>query len=188
MPEVKVLFSVLEEYVKERTFDEAILAYYEHHYVWRHGANDDLGDFFSQYYIDNEVEHLRDMALFICMDAYRKHLEELEMTLYHIHKLLALSEEEHDVDHILTQYENTQQARRVLGPKLEALNNKIVARQKELEEAAKTTQEEQEEDPPVIEVPRLSTRKRLVKAISRTFRRIWRFTRRRLPGFLPPDP
>ncbi|KAE8612209.1 hypothetical protein XENTR_v10012765 [Xenopus tropicalis] len=107
----------------------------------------------------------------------QKHLEELEMTLYHIHKLLALSEEEHDVEHILTQYENTQQARRVLGPKLEALNNKIVARQKELEEAAKTTQEEQEEDPPVIEVPRLSTRKRLVKAISRTFRRIWRFTR-----------
>ncbi|KAE8612222.1 hypothetical protein XENTR_v10012768 [Xenopus tropicalis] len=92
MPEVKVLFSVLEEYVKERTFDEAILAYYEHHYVWRYGANDDLGDFFSQYYIDNDVEHLRDMALFICMDAYRKHLEELEMTLYHIHKLLALSE------------------------------------------------------------------------------------------------
>ncbi|KAE8612220.1 hypothetical protein XENTR_v10012766 [Xenopus tropicalis] len=84
-----------------------------------------------------------------------------------------LPQEEHDVEHILTQYENTQQARRVLGPKLEALNNKIVARQKELEEAAKTTQEEEEEDPPVIEVPRLSTRKRLVKAISRTFRRIW---------------
>ncbi|KAE8622079.1 hypothetical protein XENTR_v10005085 [Xenopus tropicalis] len=185
MPEVKVLFSVLEEYMKENTFDEAILAYYEHHYIWKHGDDDDLEHFFNQYYIDNDVEHLRDMAHFILMDAYRKQLEELEVTLYDIHKLLALSEEEFEVDHILSQYEETQQARRVLGPKLEALHNKIVARQKELEEAAKTRPEQPEEDPPVVEVPRLSTRQRLVKAIKTTFRRIWRSTRRRLPSFLP---
>ncbi|KAE8603870.1 hypothetical protein XENTR_v10014489 [Xenopus tropicalis] len=53
------------------------------------------------------------MAHFIVMDAYRKQLEELETTLYSIHKVLALSEEEHEVDHILFQYEKTQQARRV---------------------------------------------------------------------------
>ncbi|KAE8621971.1 hypothetical protein XENTR_v10005052 [Xenopus tropicalis] len=114
----------------------------------------------------------------------QKQLEELEITLYHIHKLLALSEEEHEVDHVLFQYEKTQQARRVLGPKLEALHNNIVARQKELEEAAKINGEEIEE-PPVVEVPRLSTRRRLMKAIAKNFHRIWRSTRRAITSFLP---
>ncbi|KAE8621969.1 hypothetical protein XENTR_v10005052 [Xenopus tropicalis] len=184
MPEVKVLFAVLEDYIKETTFDEAILDYYEHHYIWKREATDDMEDFISQYYIDNDVEHLRNMAHFIVMDAYRKQLEELEITLYHIHKLLALSEEEHEVDHVLFQYEKTQQARRVLGPKLEALHNNIVARQKELEEAAKINGEEIEE-PPVVEVPRLSTRRRLMKAIAKNFHRIWRSTRRAITSFLP---
>ncbi|KAE8593904.1 hypothetical protein XENTR_v10019368 [Xenopus tropicalis] len=113
MLDVKVLFAVLEDYVKEKTFDEAILDYYEHHYIWKREATDEMEDFISQYYIDNDVEHLRNMAHFIVMDAYRKQLEELETTLYSIHKVLALSEEEHEVDHILFQYEKTQQARRV---------------------------------------------------------------------------
>ncbi|KAE8621683.1 hypothetical protein XENTR_v10004924 [Xenopus tropicalis] len=114
------------------------------------------------------------MAQFIVMDAYRKQLEELEITLYGIHKVLALSEEqEHDVEHILDQYEETQQARRVVGSRLEGLHNKIVARQKELEEAAKIKSEEQQEEPPVVVVePRLSTRRRLTKAIKNKFQRI----------------
>ncbi|KAE8621966.1 hypothetical protein XENTR_v10005049 [Xenopus tropicalis] len=90
--------------------------------------------------------------------------------LFNVESLLP--QEEHEVDHILFQYEQTQQARRVLGPKLEALHNNIVARQKELEEAAKINGEEIEE-PPVVEVPRLSTRRRLMKAIAKNFHRIW---------------
>ncbi|KAE8603869.1 hypothetical protein XENTR_v10014488, partial [Xenopus tropicalis] len=72
----------------------------------------------------------------------------------------------------------------VLGPKLEALHNSIVARQKELEEAAKIKEEETEE-PPVVEVPRLSTRRRLMKAIAKNFNRIWRSTRRAITGLFP---
>ncbi|KAE8621965.1 hypothetical protein XENTR_v10005048 [Xenopus tropicalis] len=71
MLDVKVLFAVLEDYVKETTFDEAILSYYEHHYIWKREATDEMEDFISQYYIDNDVEHLRNMAHFIVMDAYR---------------------------------------------------------------------------------------------------------------------
>ncbi|KAE8622171.1 hypothetical protein XENTR_v10005125 [Xenopus tropicalis] len=143
----------------------------EHHYLRRYPDIDDWDHFISQYYVDNDVGHLRDMAHFILMDAYRKQLEELEVTLYDIHKVLALSEQEHEVEHILAQYEETQQARRALGPRLECLSNKIIARQKELEEAAKIRSEEQEEEPPVV-VPRLSTRKRLRKAIKKRFQRI----------------
>ncbi|KAE8604260.1 hypothetical protein XENTR_v10014644 [Xenopus tropicalis] len=171
MPEVKVLFTVLEDYIKLQTIDEALLGYYEHHYLRRYPDTDDWDHFINQYYVDNDVGHLRDMAHFILMDAYRKQLEELEVTLYDIHKVLALSEQEHEVEHILDQYEETQQARRALGPRLECLSNKIVARQKELEEAAKIKSEEQEEEPPVV-VPRLSTRKRLRKAIKKRFQRI----------------
>ncbi|XP_031752044.1 uncharacterized protein LOC116408584 [Xenopus tropicalis] len=205
MPEVKVLFAVLEDYIHQQTIDEALYGYYEHQYIRRFPDIDDWDHFINQYYIDYDVGHLRDMAHFIVMDAYRKQLEELEITLYGIHKVLALSEEqEHDVEHILDQYEETQQARRVVGSRLEGLHNKIVARQKELEESAKIKSEEQrEEEPPVVVVePRLSTRRRLTKAIKRKFQRIrvsylmsfsYRSTRRVLLDFIslfrdPPPP
>ncbi|KAE8586850.1 hypothetical protein XENTR_v10021782 [Xenopus tropicalis] len=191
---LQVLFAVLEDYIHQQSFDEAIYGYYEHQYIRRFPDIDDWDHFINQYYIDYDVEHLRDMAHFIVMDAYRKQLEELEITLYGIHKVLALSEEEHDVEHILAQYEETQQARRVVGSRLEGLHNKIVARQKELEEAAKIKSEEQREEPPVVVVvPRLSTRRRLTKAIKKKFQRIRRSTRRVLHNFIslfrdPPPP